>query len=162
MTYNEIAVAFGLKNARRLQEFQTRFERAIIAEIRAKEAKDAPKKPRRRRPPEWCLPPWERKNGCSNVVYITTTRSRLKGAKGLEGYWLFEDGKPRLCLGNNSQSWRGMADWAATYETINLWSADNWELEKAANPQIAEVLKAYEDGYNSRLAAYEAARKEAV
>lgn len=140
MTYHEIAVAFGLKNAKRLHDFQTKFEQAIIKKLQ--EEKERPKKHRRRRPPEWCLPPWERKDGRQHIVYCTAQRPR-RDKHPITAYWVWVGGRP-VVKSDTMDGAKSLAKIRAMMYETYVWDAEDWEKEKAANPQIEEVLKAYE------------------
>lgn len=100
---------------------------------RREESKGKPKVPRM---PEWCKAPWERKDGKSHIVYGKF--SRRKGGTPMEGYWLWENGKPIRCSSDKA----GCA-WMASNDNISVWDPSEWEEYKSKHPEIDEERAKY-------------------
>lgn len=126
-------------------------ERARVAQRRA----GIPGKPRRSRPAEWALAPWERRDGRSHVVVMAY--SRRTGGQPMFGAWLWEDGRALMCFRTPHD-----CTWMASHDEICVWDEDDWKAHKSAHPEISAELARVEREYQTRLARYEAARASAA
>lgn len=126
---------------------------AAIADEEAREAERGalPVKPRRIRPAEWALPPWQRRRAEECIVEYP----RGSAPKGLWTWYLWRDGKP--VRGGVSKA--GAALLAFGTE-IPVYHASDWEAHKAAHPEIGAELARVEAIYQKRLAEYNAATAE--
>lgn len=150
MTVAEVAEYLGcsVREARAPWRRLMKREAEIMAEIEAEEKKRKERKERKaaavkrpRRPPEWCLPPWERRNGAQNIAWSKAKRRR--DAEPFFAWWVWTDGKP-VAKSDTLEGAKALAMLRnMVYETY-VWAAEDWEEEVKRNPQISEVLKAYE------------------
>lgn len=90
--------------------------------------------------PQWCKPPWERRDGRQHVVYCEAKRKRDKEA--VRAWWIFYNGEAKF----KSDCYEKAVEFARMrfcFETA-IWNYEDWELYKAKNPSIEAKLKEIE------------------
>lgn len=92
----------------------------------------------RPRIPQWCKPPWERRDGIQHIVYCTVKRRRDR--KPIEAFWLWKDGVPK-CHADTMDGIKSLAAMRSFAFDTYVWDASQWDEFKASHPEIDAELK---------------------